>query len=383
MTKNSSSGVDTTTTTTTATIDTADARYACNDEELNKLRKSAPWQNDAVWFKSVVISPTAIMKMMTHCNSGVEKGIKAGGRAIEVMGLCIGRPDPTTPTTLVVTDVFPLPIEGFETRVIADDEDVVNYMIALGESLESTRKERFMGWYHSHPFDVGPNSHCFLSSTDMTTQLQWQRSEDPHGNPFLAIVVDPLRSLAKNRPELKAFRAYPPEYSSPVTNQCPDGSIVELEKTRLEKWGSCWGRYYELQVDYFMSKSSRNVMDILTKNFLWMRNLGTTPSLEPENRQGYPARVAAISDNLSKLDVASLVASSGKGGGGGGGTSSMEHTTFTVPPPATSASSTPSVGNKNEDRNELIDKACDEVVDFATDKIHENIVQVAKKDLFS
>ena len=52
------------------------------------------------------------------------------------MGLMLGRPDPDTPKTLVVTDVFPLPIEGFETRVIADDQDVVNYMIELGESLE-------------------------------------------------------------------------------------------------------------------------------------------------------------------------------------------------------------------------------------------------------
>lgn len=52
------------------------------------------------------------------------------------MGLMLGRPDPDTPKTLVVTDVFPLPTEGFETRVIADDQDVVNYMIELGESLE-------------------------------------------------------------------------------------------------------------------------------------------------------------------------------------------------------------------------------------------------------
>lgn len=32
--------------------------------------------------------------------------------------------------------VFPLPIEGAETRVLADDTEVVNYMISLGESLE-------------------------------------------------------------------------------------------------------------------------------------------------------------------------------------------------------------------------------------------------------
>lgn len=29
-----------------------------------------------------------------------------------------------------------------------------------------------MGWYHSHPFDVGDHSHCFLSQTDLSTELQ-------------------------------------------------------------------------------------------------------------------------------------------------------------------------------------------------------------------
>lgn len=361
----------------TTTMNSDDARYTCNDEDLESFRKEAPWKNDPLWFKSVEVSPTAIMKMMTHCHSGVEKGIKNGGRPTEVMGLCLGRPIPTSPQSLIVTDVFPLPIEGFETRVIADDEDVVNYMIELGESLESTRKEKFMGWYHSHPFEVGINSHCFMSSTDISTQLQWQRAEDPHGNPFLAIVVDPLRSLAKNKPELKAFRVYPPEYSSPIADQCPDGSICEDGKSRLEKWGSCWNRYYELDLEYFMSKSARNVMNILTRNFLWMRKLGTTPSLEPENRLGYPSRVDAISDNLSKLDVASLVATSGKAG------SSMDHSSYAVPSVTSGSSTAPGGGKAGEDRNQLIDKACDGVAEFAADKIHENIVQVAKRDIFS
>ena len=167
-----------------------------------------------------------------------------------------------------------------------------------------------MGWYHSHPFDVGINSHCFLSQTDLTTQLQWQRAEDPHGNPFLAVVIDPLRSLAKNVPEMKAFRAYPPEYNSPVTNECPDGSVIDDEQARLERWGSCWSRYYELDVETYMSGSARNIMGILTNNFLWMRTLGSTPMLEVENRDRFPDRVASAADKVRKLDLI-------KRGGGG------------------------------------------------------------------
>jgi COP9 signalosome complex subunit 5 len=192
------------------------------------------------------------------------------------MGLLLGRPDPHSPTTLIVTDAFPLPIEGFETRVIADDQAVVNHMISLNECLERTRKERFMGWYHSHPFDLGELSHCFLSQTDLSTQLQWQRAEDPHGNPFVAIVLDPLRSVHIGTPELKAFRAYPPEYQSSIANECPDGSVEHSEQARLQRWGSCWNRYYELGVEYYMSSTSRKILGDLTQNYLWMAGLKRT-----------------------------------------------------------------------------------------------------------
>jgi hypothetical protein len=176
-----------------------------------------------------------------------------------------------------------------------------------------------MGWYHSHPFDVGINSHCFLSQTDLTTQLQWQRAEDPHGNPFLAVVIDPLRSLAKNVPEMKAFRAYPPEYNSPVPNECPDGSVIADEQARLERWGSCWSRYYELGVETYMSGSARNVMGILTNNFLWMRTLGSTPMLEAENRDRFPDRVASAAEKVRDLDLVKYRNDKLRGTGSGGG----------------------------------------------------------------
>lgn len=252
-----------TTAKSTPNMTSQDSRYFFSAEELEDLKKKAPWMQNPKHFSKVAVSPSAVLKIMMHCQSGVEKGIAKGkftsicarfphfvlalgGNPTEVMGMLQGRIDPKTPDTLVVTDAFPLPIEGFETRVVADDQDVVNHMISLSEALEHTRRERFMGWYHSHPFDLGDNSHCFLSQTDLTTQLQWQRAEDPHGNPFVAIVVDPLRSNHLGIPEIKAFRAFPPDYNSPVPNQCPDESVEPSEQRRLELWGSCWNRYYEL-----------------------------------------------------------------------------------------------------------------------------------------
>ena len=144
---------------------------------------------------------------------------------IEVMGLVEGHVDTGEERCLVVTDVFPLPVEGTETTVMSENLEVMNHMIALGEALEKTRNETppyFMGWYHSHPFDVSVNSNCFLSATDVSTQLSWQLQEDKNGNPWVALVVDPLRGVAKGRPEVGAFRCYPPSFT-PAKGLAPDG----------------------------------------------------------------------------------------------------------------------------------------------------------------
>jgi COP9 signalosome complex subunit 5 len=257
-----------------------DSLYGVDDAKLDKIRQQKAWMSDPKFFRRVKLSPSATVKMMVHGQSGVEKGIKQSGKPVEVMGMLIGRPDTDDPNCLIISDAQPLPIEGFETRVIADDISVNNYMIELGEVNEMTRKERFCGWYHTHPFDIDVNSHCYLSNTDISTQLQWQRAEDPHGHPWVAIVIDPLRSLAKGHPEMKAFRVYPPDYNPPL-NETPDGMYVSDDRTRVEKWGVCWNRYYELGVSYYMSQLAQTTLGILKNNFLWQSSLTSTPTLEP------------------------------------------------------------------------------------------------------
>jgi len=262
-----------------------DAWYSVDDAKLAAVREARPWTKDPTYFKRVMVSPTASVKMLTHAYSGCEEGLRAGGKPLEVMGMMLGCPHSEVKDALVVTDVFPLPVTGFETRVVADDENVINYMIELADMVETSRKESIFGWYHSHPFDVDEEkNHCFLSSTDLSTQLAWQNAEDGNGNPFLAIVIDPLRSFAKNKAEIGAFRAYPPSYSPPPAT-APDFSHVTDESKCLEKWGSCWQRYYELQIEYFMSSQAKSIIDTLNHSFLWTRTLGSVPpALEPEHK---------------------------------------------------------------------------------------------------
>ncbi len=81
---------------------------------------------------------------LRHAHSGVEIGLArdASPVPIEIMGLMIGHVDPTDATVLVVTDTFPLPVEGSETTVVADNPDINGYMSELTDSLESVRVPR-------------------------------------------------------------------------------------------------------------------------------------------------------------------------------------------------------------------------------------------------
>ena len=158
-----------------------DSIYSFDEKKLECICREKLWMEDPKYFKSVKIGPSAVIKMIMHGQSGVDNGIKKGGKPIEVMGLLLGRPDTEDPRSFIITDAQALPIEGFETKVVADDDKVLNYMIELQESNEVSRKEGFCGWYHTHPFDLGERNHCFLSNTDISTQLSWQRTEDSRG----------------------------------------------------------------------------------------------------------------------------------------------------------------------------------------------------------
>jgi len=43
----------------------ADARYTFDEEKLAELRVACPWKDDPRHFKSVAISPSAVMKMVS------------------------------------------------------------------------------------------------------------------------------------------------------------------------------------------------------------------------------------------------------------------------------------------------------------------------------
>lgn len=62
------------------------------------------------------------------------------------------------------------------------------------------REENAIGWYHSHP-----GYGCWLSGIDVSTQMTNQSYQEP----FVAIVIDPVRTISSGKVCLGAFRTYP------------------------------------------------------------------------------------------------------------------------------------------------------------------------------
>ncbi|KAJ3615717.1 hypothetical protein Zmor_012356 [Zophobas morio] len=116
------------------------------------------------------------------------------------------------------------------------------YFLLVTAAEKLNKKEKLIGWYHSHP-----GFGCWLSKIDCGTQRCCQR-----GGMHVAVVVDPHRTLADGRLELGAFRCYPQDYR-------PPGKTETQEK--FLKFGSCAEEYYPLEVAYFNTSFQQKILE--------------------------------------------------------------------------------------------------------------------------
>mmetsp|Transcript_2344 Transcript_2344/g.3165 ORF Transcript_2344/g.3165 Transcript_2344/m.3165 type:complete len:348 (+) Transcript_2344:27-1070(+) len=281
--------------------------FAYDSKAVEKMRTDKPWTNNVKYFNTCNISTLAAMKMLKHSLEGVRKGRASQNQTpVEVMGLLVGK---ANGREIVVFDALPLPVEGIETSVTAG-ESVLGYMTQLSDMLEDRRDEGFVGWYHSHPFDVETKPMYFMSQTDVGTQYGYQNMSPT----WTAIVVDPLRSLAKQEPQLGVFRCYPAAHNPPA-NEGPDGNKGD-EAALKERWGHVYNRYYMLEHSFFMSQLGNQFLDIMSRNNLWVRVLSSSSVMEQENRERCAERILKATDSIGGPALARGV---GRRRGGAGG----------------------------------------------------------------
>ncbi|KAI1781448.1 Mov34-domain-containing protein [Hypoxylon cercidicola] len=237
---------------------TRDALYNYSSERQDQVNDAKPWRENPHHFQHVRISAVALIKMVMHARSG---------GSIEIMGLMQGYTDGDT---IVVTDAFGLPVEGTETRVNAQD-DANEYMVQYLQLSrdQGARQENVVGWYHSHP-----GYGCWLSGIDVGTQTLQQKFNDP----FVAVVIDPDRTISAGRVEIGAFRTFPEGHqpTSSSAEQSSSGQAVPLAKA--EDFGAHAARYYALAVSHFKSTLDSNLLELLWSKY-WVQTLSQNPLL--------------------------------------------------------------------------------------------------------
>ncbi|KAF9517990.1 hypothetical protein BS47DRAFT_1313773, partial [Hydnum rufescens UP504] len=264
-------------------IDPQDAIFQHDVEENRRINREAPWKKDPHYFKRCRISAVALIKMarfVIHARSG---GI------YEIMGMMQGR---VQGDSLIVMDSFALPVQGTETRVNAGNE-AIEYMSQYTNGSEKAgRLENVIGWYHSHP-----GYGCWLSGIDVSTQAEHQKFQDP----FVAVVIDPNRTISAGKVEIGAFRTYPEGYKPP--NSTSDYQSIPLEK--IEDFGVHADAYYPIEISIFKSKLDDELLGLLWNKY-WVNTLSQTPLI---SNQVYAA--SQLSDLAAKISKASPAASRG------------------------------------------------------------------------
>eukprot|EP00794_Sanderia_malayensis_P004889 gene4889-5529_t len=249
-----------------------DDMYRYSKEEQQAILQRKPWTKDPHYFKNIKVSALALLKMVMHARSG---------GTLEVMGLMLGKVEGDT---MIVMDAFALPVEGTETRVNAQAA-AYEYMTAYIESAKLVgRLENAIGWYHSHP-----GYGCWLSGIDVSTQMVNQQYQEP----FVAIVIDPTRTISAGKVNLGAFRTYPKGYKPPDEGPS-EYQTIPLNK--IEDFGVHCKQYYSLDVSYFKSSLDQKLLDSLWNKY-WVNTLSSSTLL---TNADYVTR--QISDLSEKLE---------------------------------------------------------------------------------
>ncbi|KIJ63800.1 hypothetical protein HYDPIDRAFT_40823 [Hydnomerulius pinastri MD-312] len=256
-----------------------DEIYAFDVEANKRILQQSPWEQDPHYFKTCKISAVALIKMVIHARSGVPH---------EIMGLMQGK---VVGNSIVIMDSFALPVQGTETRVNAANE-ANEYMVTyIQESEKVKRLENAIGWYHSHP-----GYGCWLSGIDVDTQMNNQQFQDP----FVAVVVDPNRTISAGKVDIGAFRTYPKDYTPPSSFSTSSSSSSEYQSiplSKIEDFGVHAERYYPLEVEVFKSSLDEELLGMLWNKY-WVGTLSGSGLIS--NRAYAVSQISDLHEKLSR-----------------------------------------------------------------------------------
>merc|ERR1712232_490495 len=92
------------------------------------------------------------------------------------------------------------------------------------------------------------------------------------GEPWLAIVIDPVRTCSTGKVEIGAFRTYPQGYKPPDEGPSEYQSIP---LSKIEDFGVHQNQYYQLDVSFFKSSTDSQLLSLLWNKY-WISTLSSS-----------------------------------------------------------------------------------------------------------
>ena len=115
-------------------------------------------------------------------------------------------------------------------------------------------------------------------------------------DPFVAIVVDPIRTISAGKVNLGAFRTYPKGYKPPDDN-ASEYQTIPLNK--IEDFGVHCKQYYSMDVTYFKSALDKSLLDSLWNHY-WVNTLSSSSLLT--NAEYTTGQISDLADKLETWD---------------------------------------------------------------------------------
>jgi len=113
-------------------------------------------------------------------------------------------------------------------------------------------------------------------------------------DPFVAVVIDPNRTVSAGRVDIGAFRTYPAGYTPPNASS---SEYQNIPLNKIEDFGVHANQYYSLDVQIFKSSLDTELLGLLWNKY-WVNTLSQSPLIS--NRAYAASQLTDLHQKLTK-----------------------------------------------------------------------------------
>lgn len=113
-------------------------------------------------------------------------------------------------------------------------------------------------------------------------------------DPFVAVVIDPNRTISAGKVDIGAFRTYPAGHTPP--NACAS-EYQSIPLSKIEDFGVHANSYYPLKIEHFKSSLDEGLLSMLWEKY-WVATLSQSPLVV--NREYITGQIQDLAEKLAQ-----------------------------------------------------------------------------------